>query len=166
MFKQLVLSAVLLAIPTTLLAQPQTGAAPAGPQARQPAPALTADQQAEIRKQDATMAQAALQVAQLVDQGHAGEVWDGASGAAKQVVQRDAFVKQVDADRRQVGRPLSRKLAGITRRGSKGGATPAGYYINVSFATQFANEKQPVRELVSFHLDQDKVWRVSGYTLR
>jgi hypothetical protein len=166
MLRQLVLSATLLAAPAAVLAQSQPGAAPAGSRARQAAPALTAEQQAEIRKQDATMTQAALQVAQLVDQGQAGKVWDGASSAAKQVAPRDAFVKQVDADRRQVGKLVSRKLAAITRSGSRGGATPAGYYINVSFATQFANEKQPVRELVSFHLDPDKVWRVSGYTLR
>jgi len=36
----------------------------------------------------------------------------------------------------------------------------------VAFATRFANEKAVVRELVSFHLDNDHVWRVSGYTLR
>lgn len=78
----------------------------------------------------------------------------------------DAFVKQISADRSTVGKPVSRKIAAITRSESKGGGTPAGYYINVSFATQFSNEKQLVRELVSFHLDSDKTWRVSGYTLR
>lgn len=164
MFKQVLITAVLLAAPAAVLAQAKPAAAPA--KAQQAAPALTPAQQAALQKQDAQMAQAALQVAQLVDQGKAGEVWDGASSIAKQVVKRDAFVKQVDADRTKVGKLVSRKLAAVTRSGSKGGATPAGYYINVSFATQFANEKQPVRELVSFHLDSDKTWRVSGYTLR
>jgi uncharacterized protein DUF4019 len=36
----------------------------------------------------------------------------------------------------------------------------------VVYATKFANAPQPVRELVSFHLDNDKTWRVSGYSLR
>ena len=43
---------------------------------------------------------------------------------------------------------------------------PAGNYINVVFATRFANAAEPVRELVSFHLDEDKTWRVSGYSVR
>ncbi|HEX7130166.1 MAG TPA: DUF4019 domain-containing protein [Rhodanobacteraceae bacterium] len=43
---------------------------------------------------------------------------------------------------------------------------PAGDYINVVFASRFANEKAPIRELVSYHYDTDKVWRVSGYTLQ
>lgn len=155
MFKPLALSVALLVVSTAALAQSKPAA-----------PALTPAQQAQVQKQDAQMAQAALQVAQLVDQGKTGEVWDGASAIAKQVVKREAFVAQVDADRKQVGKPLSRKLATITRNASSGGATPAGYYINVNFATRFANTSQPVRELVSFHLDPDKVWRVAGYTLR
>lgn len=162
MLKQLVLSTALLAASTAAFAQ----AKPAGAPAQQAAPALTPEQQAAIQKQDASMAQGAQVVAQMIDQGKTGEVWDGASAVAKGAVNRADFVKQVDADRKKVGKLVSRKLAAITRSASKGGATPEGYYINVSFATQFANEKQPVRELVSFHLDSDKTWRVSGYTLR
>jgi hypothetical protein len=43
---------------------------------------------------------------------------------------------------------------------------PAGLYININYATRFAKTQKPVRELISFHLDSDKVWRVAGYTLR
>lgn len=165
MFKQIILSAALLAASTAVMAQSKPAAAPAkAPTAA--APALTPEQQAAVEKQNSQMAQAALQVAQLVDQGKVGEVWDGASPVAKAVVKRDAFVKSVDADRAKVGKVQERKLAGITRSESKGGTTPAGYYINVNFATKFTNEKQPIRELISFHLDQNKEWRVSGYTLR
>lgn len=156
MYKSLALFIALLATPAAALTQ----SAPAG------AAALTPAQQAQLRKQDAQMGQAALQVAQLVDQGKTAQVWDGASSVARQTVSRDAFVKQVDADRQQVGALQSRKLAGITRTRSSGSAMPAGYYINVSFASRFAHAAKPVRELVSFHLDTDKVWRVAGYTLR
>lgn len=169
MLKQIVLSAALLGASTAALAQSAAAPAAAKPQTQaQAAPALTPEQQAQLREQNTKMEQAALQVAQQVDQGKTGSVWDGASSVAKQAVQRDAFVKQVDADRKQVGKLVSRKFATITRSASQGGAkaTPAGYYVNVSFATQFANQKQPIRELISFHLDTDKVWRVAGYTLR
>ena len=164
MFKQFVLSAALLTASTAVLAQSKPAAAPQ-PQAKA-APALTPEQQAAMQKQDASMAQGALLVAQLVDQGKAGEVWDSASAVAKQVVNKADFVKQVDADRAKAGKLVSRKLVTVTRSASPGGKTPAGNYINVNFASQFANEKQPIRELVSFHLDSDKTWRVSGYTLR
>ena len=43
---------------------------------------------------------------------------------------------------------------------------PEGLYINVSFPTRFAKAPQPVRELVSFRLDEDKTWRLAGYSLR
>ncbi|MBA2079283.1 DUF4019 domain-containing protein [Rhodanobacter sp. PCA2] len=167
MLKQIVLSAALLGVSTAALAQSAAAPAAAKPQTQaQAAPALTPEQQAQLREQNTKMEQAALQVALQVDQGKTGSVWDGASSVAKQAVQRDAFVKQVDADRKQAGNLVSRKFATITRSASQGGATPAGYYVNVSFATQFANRKQPIRELISFHLDTDKVWRVAGYTLR
>ena len=39
-------------------------------------------------------------------------------------------------------------------------------YANVVYASKFANAPQPVRELASFHLDDDQTWRVSGYSLR
>lgn len=165
MFKQLMLSSTLLVIPMVGLAQSHSMSTPANAPT-QAAAALTAEQRAQIEQQNAQLEQGALQVAALVDQGKIGEVWDLSSSVAKQAVTRDAFVKQIDADRKQVGAVVARKLAAVTRSESKGGATPSGHYINVSFATQFANEKQPVRELISFHLDGDKVWRVSGYTLR
>ncbi len=34
------------------------------------------------------------------------------------------------------------------------------------FATQFGSQAKPIRELVSFHLDSDKKWRLSGYAVR
>lgn len=167
MFKQIVLSTALLATPAALLAQSQSAAAKAPTQtATQAAPAPTPQQTAALQQQNENMARGAEQVAQLIDQGKAGQVWDGASSVAKQTVTRDAFVRQITADRAQVGRLVSRKASAISRGESKGSTPPAGFYVNVSFATQFANEKQPVRELVSFRLDSDRVWRVSGYTLR
>ena len=117
-------------------------------------------------QQNQKMAQAALQVALLVDHQKIGEVWDGASPIAKQLVTRDAFVRQITADRQTVGALVSRSVASVTYRQSDGKQLPSGIYANVAFATRFANTQQTVRELVSFLLDGDRVWRVSGYTLR
>jgi hypothetical protein len=133
--------------------------------AQSPAPAaqtLTPAQQ----RQNQMMERAALQVAQMVDQNQVAQVWDGASGVIKPIVSRDAFIKGVDTDRIAVGTPTARSLATMSYSESDGRKLPPGLFASVAFVTRFAHEKQPVRELVSFHLDNDHVWRVTGYTLR
>jgi hypothetical protein len=104
-------------------------------------------------------------VVAMIDNGQIGEVWDRASDVAKQSVTRDQFVKTTEADRAKLGKMNSRKVAGVTRSVSRGGKLPAGMYVNVNFATQFGNNTKPTRELISFHLDNDKKWRLSGYTV-
>lgn len=140
---------------------------PAAASAARPAPGLTAAQQAQVARQDAEMTQAAQRVAQLVDGNQAGSVWDGASAVARKAVTREMFTSNVTADRAKLGALVSRGKPSITRvQYPAGAAVPEGIYLNVSFPTRFANNAQPVRELVSFRLDEDKVWRASGYSVR
>jgi len=164
-----------LLLPAVALAQtppPATPApAPARPAPSAPAaparPALTPQQQAQVQKQDAEMAAAGLKVAQLVDTQRAAEAWKGASAIARRSVTEQAFVAQLDADRKRLGALQSRGQPVVTRVKYAPGATvPEGLYINVSFPTRFANSAQPVRELVSFRLDEDRVWRLAGYSVR
>lgn len=158
----------LLALTAPLAAQQaaKPAAAPAAPAAAQQQQ-LTPEQQAQVARQDAEISKAAAGVAQLVDTGKVGEVWDGASTVAKAVVTRDDFVRQIGGDRQKLGAPSERKQLAVTRAAyAAGGEVPAGNYINVVYATKFANAAEPVRELISFHLDDDKTWRVSGYSLR
>jgi hypothetical protein len=152
MFRKVLSLAVLSMFSFTVHAQS------AAPSAQQPTP--------QEQQQNQRMEQAALQVIQLVDQDKLAEIWDGASSVTKQIVTRDAFVRGVETDRRTVGVPEARTLAQLTYSQSDGRKLPPGVFANVAFATRFANEKQPVRELISFHLDNDHVWRVTGYTLR
>ncbi|MDH5829621.1 DUF4019 domain-containing protein [Luteimonas sp. M1R5S18] len=148
--------------------QPRPAAQPAQAQAPQPEmEQLTPEQRAALAKQDAEMGQAALQVMQLVDANRIGEVWDGASAMMKQAVTRDEFIKQVTIDRNRLGAASTRANPQVSRSLFRAGQqVPEGLYINVRSATKFANQAQPVRELVSFRLDEDRVWRVSGYSLR
>ena len=144
-------------------AQPQPAAQPARPAQQQ----LTPQQQAQLAKQNAEMSQAALQVMRLVDANRTGEVWDGASATMKGLVGRDEFVKQVTIDRNRVGKVVERGRPSVSRsRFPAGAKVPEGLYLNVAVPTKFANVDKPVRELVSFRLDDDKTWRVSGYSLR
>lgn len=140
-----------------------------------PSMALTPQQQAlqsQLNGMAPQLVKIATQVAQMIDKDKAGSVWDNASSVAKVLVPREVFVKQIMADRQSVGTLTSRQLGGVSSSVSDGVAakgslaTPAGTYINVAFSTRFGSKPQPVRELVSFHLDADQKWRVTGYTLR
>ena len=155
------------AAPAPAVTPARTAAPPAVPAAARQAPALNAAQQAQVAKQDAEMTAAAQRVAQLVDSQQAGSVWDGASAVARKAVTREVFANNVNADRTKLGALVSRGKPSITRVQYPAGASvPEGIYLNVSFPTRFANNAQPVRELVSFRLDEDKVWRASGYSVR
>lgn len=163
MFARLFLCALLIG--TFGVANAQQKAAPA--QQRPAAQQLTPAQQAELQKQNAAMVKYAESIVAMIDNGQVGQVWDGASDVAKRSVSRDQFIKATEADRTRLGNVTSRKVEGVTRAVSNGKEKlPAGVYVNVNFATQFSKEAKPIRELVSFHLDGDKKWRLSGYTVR
>lgn len=163
-------------LPILLLSLPAAGAMaqaaapaprPALTTAARPQPALSAEEQAKLAKQDAEMTQQALRVAQQVDAGRMAEVWEGASVVARRSGSSESFVTQVGGDRARLGALVSRGNASVTRvQYPAGAAVPEGLYLNVSFPTRFANNAQPVRELISFRLDEDRVWRVSGYSVR
>ncbi|UYB53710.1 DUF4019 domain-containing protein [Xanthomonas sp. AM6] len=157
--------------PQSVAAQPANQPAapvPAAPQpaAQKPAASRSAAPAAPgpLSKQDAQMAQAGLRAAQLVDAGRSGELWDGASAVAKKAVTREVFVRQVEAARARLGALLGRGVASVARvQYAAGSQVPPGVYVNVSFPSRFANAPQPVRELVSLRLDEDKTWRLVGY---
>ncbi|NYZ62744.1 DUF4019 domain-containing protein [Luteimonas deserti] len=160
---RLALSPVLLAA----FAAPAFAQQPAAPAAAAQQEPLTAEQQAQVARQDAEMGAAAQQVLQMIDANRAAEVWDGASQTMKAAVGRDEFVSQLQADRTRLGAP-SRRDAPVVSRSQfrEGDAVPAGIYVNVAFPTTFALQPEPIRELVSFRLDEDRTWRVSGYSVR
>lgn len=177
---------MLLVLPLAVFAMPATAQSPAPAPSSVPSPgpapagtgvstgmpsrpaqqALTPAQLAALEKQNAEMQQAALRVAQLVDGNRAGEVWDGSSAVARKALDRDAFIRLLGQDRARVGALVGRGQPSISRVKYNGdAAVPEGLYVSVTFPTRFANTPQPVRELVSFRLDEDQVWRLSGYSV-
>lgn len=163
MFARLFLCALLIGAFGTASAQEK----PAATQQQPATQKLTPEQQAAIQKQNQVLVQYAQSIVAMIDNGQAGQVWDQASEVAKKSVSRDQFAKATEADRAKLGKVTSRKVEAVTRAMSNGKEKlPAGLYVNVNFATQFASQSKPTRELVSFHLDADKKWRLSGYTVR
>lgn len=113
-----------------------------------------------------TLANAGIQITQLIDGGRAGEVWDGASAVAKRSVDRKTFIDTIDTQRKPLGAASSRRWTSVSRHSTPGsGALPAGTYANVEFETRFADDRAGY-ELVSFRQDEDGTWRLSGYVLK
>ncbi|RJU10683.1 hypothetical protein XcmpCFBP7700_05280 [Xanthomonas campestris] len=164
MLRSCLLAALAVAPSVAFAQQPAPTARPAAAPA---AAAPNAAQQAQLTKQNTEMTQAALRVAQMVDGTQVGPLWDGASSVAKKAVTREQFVGQIGSQRTQLGPVVGRGQGAVTRvKYGPGAQVPEGLYINVSFPTRFAKAPQPVRELVSFRLDEDKTWRLAGYSLR
>lgn len=118
---------------------------------------------------DATqMVRGGQQVVQMIDQGRVGELWDGASAGARKRVSRDDFVRQVAQTRTPLGAPQARTWVSVSRLAMGGAdAELAGQYVNVEYETRFAGRpEQTLRELTTFHLGPDGVWRFSGYFVR
>lgn len=108
----------------------------------------------------------AMQVLAVVDQSQLGPLYDGASTAARRAVTRDDFVNNISRQRQALGVPSSRIWWSVTRQVIPAGTdAPAGNYMSVRFATQFAGGRT-VGELVSFRLDEDGTWRLAGYAIQ
>lgn len=163
MIGRLLVCALLIGAAGAASAQTPPASTPQTPAARQ----LTPEQRAAIQKQNQVLVKYAESIVAMIDNGQSGQVWDQTSVVAKKSASRDQFTKATESDRAKLGKMTSRKLEGVTRALSNGKEKlPEGLYVNVNFATKFSNEAKPVRELVSFHLDSDRKWRLSGYTVR
>ncbi len=114
------------------------------------------------------MVRGGMQAIQMIDQGRAGELWDGATAATRKRVTRADFTSKVTGNRASLGAPRQRVWVAINRQVvTDPDSDTAGQYVSVEYETRFANKPEnTLRELVSFHLDSDRVWRFSGYVLR
>lgn len=114
------------------------------------------------------MVQGGMQAIQMIDQGKAEELWSGATQATRKRVTRTDFVAKLSKSRSPVGAPLQRTWVAVNRQAVADPDTDtAGQYVSIEYETRFSNKPDgTVRELVSFHLDRDRIWRFSSYVLR
>jgi hypothetical protein len=120
----------------------------------------------EIEASD--MVRGGMQAIQMIDQGKAGELWDGATPATRRRVPRTDFTSQIARSRASLGAPRLRTWVAVNRQVvADADADTSGQYVSIEFETRFTNKPEgTLRELVSFHLDRDRIWRFSGYVLR
>ncbi|MET0581528.1 MAG: DUF4019 domain-containing protein [Pseudoxanthomonas sp.] len=106
----------------------------------------------------------ALGMACSIDNGQAGQLWEGGSNAMKQVLCRDRFSEAIVLARDTLGIALSRDWTAIHRQYNADGL-PCGQYVSVEFLTYFSRGRT-VPETVLFRLDDDRVWRFAAYAVR
>ena len=108
---------------------------------------------------------AGLRVALAIDAGDVAKLWDESSAVTKKSVTRDAFVAGINQGRKPLGRIATRNWLSVRRQFGDGQALPSGLYASAEFLAESAG-KPPVRELVSFRLDEDGTWRFAGYAVQ
>lgn len=107
---------------------------------------------------------AALRWLSLVDDGKFEESWNQAYGMFRQAIGKEEWKRALEHSRTPLGKLESRKLTMATHTTQLPGA-PEGEYVVLQFATSYANKKD-AKETVTPMLDQDGVWRVSGYFVK
>ena len=118
---------------------------------------------ADMDKEDAAFVAATTWLA-LLDAGKYGESWEAAAAYFKGAVNKDYWLQILPGVRDPFGRMVSRQLLSKTYSRSLPDA-PDGEYVVIQFKTSFENKNAAI-ETVTPMLDNDGVWRVSGYYIR
>ncbi|MGV2293289.1 DUF4019 domain-containing protein [Trinickia sp. YCB016] len=105
-------------------------------------------------------------VLQQIDVGHFGDVWSDAAPFVKAKIPKEQFMTQTAAARLALGAVAKRGWASIVRiRFTNTVGLPDGLYANVDYSTTLA-DGGTVYELLSFRLESDGQWHLTGYVPR
>jgi hypothetical protein len=117
---------------------------------------------------DSTMEQLAVEAAEtwlgLIDKGRYGEGWAQAAGYFKAAVAEEQWQKLMIAFREPLGKAQSRIRISAQYTEFLPGA-PDGEYVVIQYQSSFENKVSAV-ETITPMLDEDGVWRVSGYYIK
>ncbi|KFG94306.1 membrane protein [Burkholderia paludis] len=101
-----------------------------------------------------------------LDAGQYNAVWLDAAAFVKARIKQDQFASDMQRARQTVGTVRHRGWAQITRiRYTNASATPDGLYANVDYATTLTTGSIMFEKL-SFRLEDDGHWRLTGYVPR
>lgn len=105
-------------------------------------------------------------VLQQIDAAHGSVLWDNAAPFIKAKFPEPQFVAQLQRTRQSFGVVTTRGWASVTRlQYANDHDIPDGLYANVDYASHTADGKS-VFELVSFRLESDNQWHMTGYNVR
>ena len=97
----------------------------------------------------------------LIDVEKFAESWEQAASLFRSRVPRDQWVDTIRSARAPFGTVRHRSLSGAVYETKLPGA-PDGKYVVIRYRTSFEDKEDAV-ETVTPMLDEDGVWRVSGY---
>ena len=132
----------------------------AGAAHAQPAAPATVDPAAAV----AAATDSATRWLALADAGKWTETWDSLAPAARAALPQASWTGGVSSVRAPLGAVKARKLQSASYTNSIPGA-PAGDYVLIQYATDFANKPASVETVVPMRLP-DGSWKVSGYFIK
>ena len=100
----------------------------------------------------------------IVDSEKYAESWKETAELFKKAVTPNQWTQTMESGRKPLGKLITRKLKTKVYKSSLPGA-PDGEYVVIQFETSFENKKVAV-ETVTPMMDEDGVWRVSGYYIK
>ena len=113
----------------------------------------------------------AIAVAETLSANGAAQAYDAGSAVLKRAATKDDFIKTVAATNARVGRVVSREWVRIERlnvgtpaASGQAPSVPPGNYVTVVFLTRNAQGAAHA-EQVSFRFDEDRKWRLAGFTV-
>ncbi|MGD9350150.1 MAG: DUF4019 domain-containing protein [Desulfobacterales bacterium] len=118
---------------------------------------------ADVDKETAAVAAATAWLT-LIDNGKYDDSWETAASYFKGAITKEYWQQTLTTVRKPLGKLVSRKIGSKTYAQSLPGA-PDGEYVVIQFKTSFENKKSAV-ETVTPMLDDDGIWRVSGYYIK
>jgi hypothetical protein len=120
----------------------------------------TADDETKIN----TAVESAEAWLKATDMGDYAGSWEQACGLFKGMVSKEQLVQSLGMVRRPLGKMISRQVMSTKHTEIMPGMGP-GEYVVVQFETSFENKKNSI-ETVTPMLDEDGIWRVSGYYIK
>lgn len=153
----LALGAITVATPLPLVAQAQI-------QASAPVPS-PAQRSAATPLGPSDFVNAAMQLVSAIDRFDIASVWDKASPIMQARVPKAQFVADTAQQRARLGTVQTRDWLSVGRTlvSKAGGSLPVGQYLTVRLNSVGQNGRMD--EILSFHLDDDRQWRLAGYAL-
>ena len=100
----------------------------------------------------------------IVDSEKYAYSWKETAELFNKAVKPNQWTQTMESGRKPLGKLITRKLKTKVYKSSLPGA-PDGEYVVIQFETSFENKKVAV-ETVTPMMDEDGVWRVSGYYIK
>lgn len=100
----------------------------------------------------------------IIDNGKYIKSWKESSEYFKRSVSQDQWEQALQAIRKPLGKPVSRKVMSASYTTSLPGA-PDGEYVVIEFNTSFENKETGIETVIP-RMDKDGIWRVTGYYIK